>query len=104
MLKVVCKHLFVEDEEFVIIKDENELYNNHQENNHVYYGTIPMVDIDENGYLKRRLNGAEMAIEDSISKAIESRKRHIKARKWKQRHPEASEIDLARYILSLIEE
>ena len=70
----------------------------------VYYGTIPMVDIDENGYLKRRLNGAEMAIEDSISKAIESRKRHIKARKWKQRHPEASEIDLARYILSLIEE
>ena len=25
MLKVVCKHLFVEDEEFVIIKDENGL-------------------------------------------------------------------------------
>ena len=104
MLKVVCKHLFVEDEEFVVIKDENGLYNNNQENNHVYYGTIPMVDIDENGNLKRRLNGAEMVIEDSISKAIESRKRHIKARKWKQMHPEASEIDLARYILSLIEE
>ena len=104
MLKVVCKHLFVEDEEFVIIKDENGLYNNHQENNHVYYGTIPMVDIDENGYLKRRLNGAEMAIEDSISKAIKTRKRRIKARKWMQRHPEASGIDLARYIISLIEE
>lgn len=53
--------------------------------NGVYYGTIPYSELDENGKLKRQLNGYDMAIvfetsahvESAMYKAIKERQRRI---------------------------
>ena len=78
-MKVVVKKVVIENEEFVLVKD-NSLYG-------VYYGTIPYCEFDENGKLKRQLNGHDMAIvmldkcvelgESPISAAIVERERRI---------------------------
>lgn len=78
-MKVVIKKVVIENEEFVLIKDNFA--------SGVYYGTIPYNELDENGKLKRTLNGYDMAIvlqdkcaEDNkspICAAIEERTRRI---------------------------
>ena len=78
-MKVIVKKVVIENEEFVLIKDNSA--------NGVYYGTIPYSELDENGKLKRQLNGYDMAIvllSDSVERnesplvsAIKERQRRI---------------------------
>ena len=78
-MKVVVKKVVIENEEFVLIKDSSSYG--------VYYGTIPYSELDENGNLKRRLCGYDMAVvllsksiennESPIVSAIEGRQRRI---------------------------
>ncbi len=78
-MTVITKKVVIENEEFVLIKDNSA--------NGVYYGTIPYSELDENGKLKRRLNGYDMAIvflNDSVERnesplvsAIKERQRRI---------------------------
>lgn len=78
-MKVVVKKVVIENEEFVLIKDNSA--------NGTYYGTIPYCELDEKGKLKRTLNGYDMAIvlldkcvesgESPLCAAIEERKRRI---------------------------
>lgn len=70
-MKVLTKHVLLEEEKFVLIMDEHE--------GQTYYGTIPYTELDETGRMKRPLNGFEMAISfDSIGDALNNRIRHIK--------------------------
>lgn len=66
-MKVITKVLSIGEERYVLISDVNP------KDNSVYYGTINYKDIDENGKLKRKLNGFEMCIAETISQAIERR-------------------------------
>ncbi len=76
-MTVITKKVVIENEEFVLIKDNSA--------NGVYYGTIPYSELDENGKLKRQLNGYDMAIvfetaahvESAMYKAIKERQRRI---------------------------
>ena len=79
IMTVITKKVVIENEEFVLIKDNSA--------NGVYYGTIPYSELDENGKLKRQLNGYDMAIvllSDSVERnesplvsAIKERQRRI---------------------------
>lgn len=70
-MKVITKCVNIENEEFVLILDEHE--------GRKYFGTIPYTELDENGKMKRALNGFEIAISfKSIADAIERRKENIK--------------------------
>ena len=72
-MKILTKHVVLENEEFVLIQDEHE--------GQIYYGTIPYTELDENGKMKRPLNGFEIAISfDSIGDALNNRVRKIKQR------------------------
>lgn len=78
-MKVIVKKVVVENEYFVLIKDNSA--------NGEYYGTIPYSELDENGKMKRELNGNDMAIvflkdcvariESPICAAINKRQRRI---------------------------
>ena len=87
-MKVVTKSVIIENEEFVFVKNFDEKY--HSEN-HIYYGTISVNDLNENGVLKRQLNGFDMCIEDTIGGALQRRKNHILCERFLKEHPE---IDL----------
>ena len=53
-MKVIKSQMVIENQEFVLIKDE--------QNGQKYWGTISYSEIDENGRMKRALNGLEMKV------------------------------------------
>lgn len=66
-MKVLTKKVTIENEDFVLFQDEHE--------GKIYYGTIPYSELDEQGRMKRRLDGLEMCINfESIERAITDRK------------------------------
>lgn len=69
-MKVVTKSVMIENEEFVLIKDTDKNYGE-------YYGTIPYTELDEDGKMKRALNGFEICVERTIAEALERRKTDI---------------------------
>ena len=75
-MKVITKPVNIEGQEFALIKGEY--------NDETYYGTIPYSEIDENGMLKRELNGHAMCISlASIGDAIKQRTNRIAVEKYK---------------------
>ena len=100
-MKVVAKKVFIENEEFVLIKDNFT--------NGVYYGTIPYKELDERGNLKRVLNGYDMAVvfldecekrnECPIVSAINERQRRIPLDRFILEGHTQEEI--ARFILAM---
>ena len=70
-MKVVTRSVIIENEEFVLIKDTDKNYGE-------YYGTIPYTELDEEGKMKRALNGFEICVEHTIAEALERRKTKIK--------------------------
>ena len=66
------------------------------------YGTVPYSEVDENGCLKRVLNGFEMCCAASPEKAIEQREDVLLARKWKAEHPDATEIQEMNAVAEII--
>lgn len=69
-MKVVTKSVIIENEEFVLIKDTDTNYGE-------YYGTIPYTELDEEGKMKRELNGFEICVEHTIAEALERRRLSI---------------------------
>lgn len=66
-MKVLTKKVTIENKDYVLIQDEQD--------EKVYYGTIPYSELDSQGRLKRRLNGMEMCINfESVERAINDRK------------------------------
>jgi len=70
--KVITREVIIEGKRFVLISDIHPI------NKSTYYGTISYDDIDENGILKRRLDGFDMCIGESIDEAISNREDEIK--------------------------
>ncbi len=99
-MKVVVKRVLIENEEFVLVKDDSS--------NGVYYGTISYGELDDNGKLKRQLNGYDMAIvflndcversESPIVGAIKERERRIPLDRFVAEGHSKEEI--VRFILS----
>lgn len=92
-MKVLTKSVLIEGEEFALIKDNSERGE--------YLGTIPYTELNEEGRMKRPLNGFEMCIEfineyeslgAAINAAIKSRKDNILTKRFLAAHPE---IDFA---------
>lgn len=54
-MKVLCKHVLIEGQEFVLIEDK------HDEKT-MYWGTISYNDLDDKGRIRRMLDGFDMAI------------------------------------------
>ena len=74
-MKVITKHVEIENEAFVLIKDEKTDCNGEH---YEFYGTIPYAELDEKGYMKRALNGFDMCIADTANEALARRKDDIK--------------------------
>lgn len=100
-MKVLTKNVNIENKEFVLVQGSNAKYHNKRENNDTFYGLIPYDEIDENGRMKRTLNGFEMGIADSISEAIENVRVGIKIDKWKAAHVGYTETELIEFVLQL---
>ena len=66
------------------------------------YGTVPYSEVDENGRLKRVLNGFEMCCSSTPEKAIERREDILLARKWKAEHPNATEVEEMNAIAEIV--
>jgi hypothetical protein len=74
-MKVITKRVTIEDQEFALVKGEY--------NGKTYCGTIPYSETDENGKLKRELNGHDMCISFmGIGDAILQRKNRIAVEKY----------------------
>lgn len=66
-MKVITRLVNIENQKFVLVYLEE----------HKEYGTISYDDIDEQGRLKRRINGLEMSLSKTINDCIETTRRHI---------------------------
>ena len=100
-MKVLTKNVNIENKEFVLVQGSNAKYHNKRENNDTFYGLIPYDEIDEQGRMKRALNGFEMGIADSISETIENVRDNVKIEKWKAAHPCYTEIEMIEFIKEL---
>lgn len=54
-MKVLVKRVVIEGQDFVLIEDTDNNYGR-------FYGTIPYSELDEEGKMKRALNGFEMCV------------------------------------------
>ena len=99
-MEVLTKCVVIENEKFVLIRDKKEglpeCYKNGE-----YYGTIPYTELDENGKLKRQLNGFEIGIENSAEAALRYRWTQIQLKKFEKEHPEASKETRIKKIIEL---
>ncbi len=100
-MKVLTKNVNIENKEFVLVQSSDAKYHNKRENNNTFYGLIPYDEIDEQGRMKRALNGFEMGIADSISEAIENVRDNVKIKKWQAAHPDYTEIEMIEFIKEL---
>lgn len=100
-MKVLTKNVNIENKEFVLVQSSDAKYHNKRENNNTFYGLIPYDEIDEQGRMKRALNGFEMGIADSISETIENVRDNVKIEKWKAAHPGYIEIEMIEFIKEL---
>lgn len=94
-MKTVVKKVTIEGMDFALVR-EPEWGADHQ------YGTVPYSEVDEDGRLKRVLNGFEMCCAATVEKAIESREDVLLARKWKAEHPGATEIQEMNAVAEII--
>lgn len=100
-MKVLTKNVNIENKEFVLVQSSDAKYHNKRENNNTFYGLIPYDEIDEQGRMKRALNGFEMGIADSISETIENVRDNVKIEKWKATHHGYTEIEMIEFIKEL---
>lgn len=103
-MKVLTKKVTIDDKDFVLIQSSDPKYKNFTENNNIFYGLIPYTEIDEQGKMKRALNGFEMGIADSVPKAIENVQDNMRILKWKEENPEHSEMELIEFVKGMWEE
>ena len=94
-METINKKVTIEGMDFAIVK-EPAWGETHQ------YGTIPYSEVDENGRIKRALNGFEMCCAASPEKAVEQREDVLLARKWKAEHPDATEIQEMNAVAEII--
>ena len=94
-MKTVVKKVTIEGMDFALVR-EPEWGADHQ------YGTVPYSEVDENGRLKRVLNGLEMCVAATPEEAIERREDVLLARKWKAEHPGATEIEEMKAVADII--
>ena len=94
-MKTIIKKLTLMGECFALVQD-SKWGKDHQ------YGTIPYSEIDENGNLKRELNGFEMCVAATSQKAIESRRDSLIVRKWCDEHPDATEEEKTAAALKIV--
>ena len=84
-MKVLTKHVNIENEEFALITDKYE--------GRTYYGTIPYSEVDENGRLKRQLNGFDMCISFlNIADALKERTNRIKTVRYEAEGHSKAEV------------
>ena len=90
-MKVITKHVIIDNNDYALISDNHE--------GRTYYGTIPYTEVDENGLLKKELNGHDMCISFvSIADAIEERKNRIKIEKYEAEGHTKAEVMM--YVIS----
>ena len=90
-MRVVTKVVKIEDQEFVLIFDNKD--------NRDFYATIPYSELNDDGSMKRELNGFEMCISDTIDGAIKRRTNKIAIDKFKKEGH--SEEELITFIMNL---
>lgn len=94
-METITKKVTIEGMNFALVK-EPAWGADHQ------YGTVPYSEVDEDGRLKRVLNGFEMCVAATPEEAIERREDVLLARKWKAEHPDATEIEEMKAIADIV--
>lgn len=94
-MKTAIKKVTIMGMDFALVQDP-EWGADHQ------YGTVPYTEVDEDGRLKRVLNGFEMCVAATPKEAIERREDVLLARKWKAEHPDATEIEELKAIADIV--
>lgn len=94
-MKTAIKKVIIMGMDFALVQDP-EWGTDHQ------YGTVPYSEVDENGRLKRVLNGFEMCVAATPKEAIERREDVLLARKWKAEHPDATDIEEMKAVADIV--
>jgi len=71
--RTVCKHYVVLDEDYVLLETEDGRF-----------VAINYKDIDENGYLKRPLNGIQMFMDEALEGTMELVRVHVEIQWYKR--------------------
>lgn len=103
-MKVITKTVTIEDKKFVLVQDQSEKLKgiaDYQDG--IYYGTIPYAELDEQGKLKRPLNGLEMCIQNTINEAIRQRLIQEKLKQFKANNPEATDKEIVNKVIELFD-
>ena len=103
-MTVLTKCVILENEKFVLIKDTSkELAKASEYKNCEYFGTIPYTELDEQGRMKRTLNGLQICMQPTASEAIRQRLLNIKLKKFKEENPNATDKEIILKATELIE-
>lgn len=99
-LKVMTKHVMIEGKSFALIRFDTpeqmiDLYGDRT------YGLIDYKYIDDDGRLAKPLMYGEMAVASTPAKSIERMRLLIISRRWKDAHPDATDHDLAKFLMKL---
>ena len=94
-MKTAIKKVTIMGMDFALVQDP-EWGADHQ------YGTVPYTEVDEDGRLKRVLNGFEMCCAATIEGAIERREDVLLAQKWKAEHPDATDIEEMKAVADIV--
>jgi len=93
-MRVRTQKVNIESQNFVLIEDT--------QNGKHFFGTIPYTELDENGCMKRALNGFQMCVRDTIPEAIACRKQSVIFENWCNAHPEATETEKIQFLVDTI--
>lgn len=95
-IKTVTKTVVVEGESFVLFQFTAE--NEHEK----YFGDKPFGLIEKSLLeTKRTLNGFDMHISDTPNRCISLARTHILGRKFRESHPNASDEEFVKYLLTI---
>ena len=92
-MKILSRNAIIEHQKFILITDTDF--------NKTWYGTIPYTELEEEGKMKRELNGIQMCITtEGPMEALEERRKDILITAYKKKNNPTLE-ELCDYIMSL---
>ena len=99
-MKVLTKYVMIEGSTFALISFDTpetmiDMYGNRT------YGLIDYKYIGDDGRLTKPLMYGEMAVASTPAKSIERMRLLIISRRWKDEHPDATDHELAKFLMQL---
>lgn len=100
-MNVVTKVVNILGNEFVLVSFEAQTDGQRETFGDTIYGLIPYENIDSDGYLKKMMNGYDMAIDGTPDGCIRNMAFTMKCRQWRAEHPNASDMEFCMWAATI---